>query len=263
MTVLDPTGADVDGINATQAQCMCLLGRADLAFMNPNYSATLLPPVVGDNFTLPTGEGAYNDITNATTTGQNEVNLDLGITPDSPLDQVTTYVDNFLFNLYQTLDTPHQQYEQQLRGGIYQAPQNGQGQAVNPSATNLGATAPPFSAPNRFATGDPLADAQMASSAAGNLTKAWNSFGTALSATVAIGTLTQQISSDQGNLTVLQGMLTQAQTQNDIDYVGPSVASLEAKIATLQQKIETETTQLGQARNAQAQAGPIPSVLGG
>ena len=36
-----------------------------------------------------------------------------------------------------------------------------------------------------------------------------------------------------------------------------------AKIATLQQKIETETTQLGQARNAQAQAGPIPSVLGG
>ena len=34
-------------------------------------------------------------------------------------------------------------------------------------------------------------------------------------------------------------------------------------IATLQQKIETETTQLGQARNAQAQAGPIPSVLGG
>ena len=266
MTVLDPTGADVDGINATQAQCMCLLGRADLAFMNPNYSATLLPPVVGDNFTLPTGEGAYNDITNATTTGQNEVNLDLGITSNSPLDQVTTYVDNFLFSLYQTLDTPHQQYEQQLRGGIYQAPQNGQGQAVNPSATDLGPTAPPFSAANRFAVGDLLADAQMASSAAGNLTKAWNTFGTTLQASVSIATLSAQIGGDQANLTVLQALLTQAQSQsadNSVGYAGPSVASLEAKIATLQQKIETETTQLGQARNAQAQAGPVPNVLGG
>ena len=271
MTVLDPPPTQVGSIDATHTQCMCLMGRSDLAFMNQGYSVKTLPPVTGDTWTQPPTNQVNTAAATLTTTGSNVVSLDLGITPDDQIDQVTTAVDTFLWNLYQTLDTTHQQYEQRLRGGIYQAPQNGQGQAVNPTATNLGATAPPFSAPNRFGTGDPTADIQMASSAASNLTKAWNTFGTTLQATMNIGTLTQQISSDSADLQVLQAQLAKVQSGAlagsagyNLAGVGPtSVAELQAAITKLEQKIASEELQLGQARNAQAQAGPVPNTLGG
>jgi hypothetical protein len=239
--------------------------------MNQGYSVQTMMPVTGDIWTQPPTNQVSTATATSTVPGSNIVNLDLGITPDVQLDQVTTAVDTFLWNLYSTLDAPHQQYEQRLRGGIFQAPQNGQGQAVNPTATNLGATAPPFSAPNRFGSGDPLADIQMASSAANNLTKAWNSFGTTLQATVDIGMRTQQIASDSANLQILQAQLAKVQSgvlvgsagYNVSGVEGPtSAAGLQDSITKLQQKIATEETQLGQARNAQAQAGPVPSLVG-
>jgi len=215
-------------------------------------------PVTEDTWTAPNPNQVA---TGAATNPGDNIDLSLGITPNPQLDEVTTAVDTFLWNLYQTLDTPHQRYEQQLRGGIYLAPQNDQGQASNPTATNVGGIAPPFSAASRYAVGDPLADAQMASSAESGLSKAWSTFGQTLQATTNIGQLSQQVSGDMANLRLLQTQLAQVQSGAIVDYQGPSAAALQAKITQLTQQIQTEEAQLGQARNQQAKAGPIPGQV--
>jgi hypothetical protein len=223
---------------------------------------------MGDDWNMGTWRGAVTP--GITSTGSN-IDLSLGIIPDAQLDQVTTSVDTFLWNLYSSLDAPHQQYEQQLRGGIYQAPQNSQGQAVNPTSLNTGGTAPPFNAATRYAVGDPLAAIQQAQSSVAGLSKAWNTFGQTLQATMNIGQLSAQISADQANLAILQKQLAQVQSgalagSAFYNLAGAgntptTAAELQTSITQLTQKIANEELQLGQAQNQQAQVGPVPGQL--
>jgi hypothetical protein len=174
-------------------------------------------------------------------------------------DQVTTIIDDFLFNLYMALDTPHQQYEAELRGGSYQAPQPGSNGTlqVGPNSA-LGNFPPPFSPTSRFATGDPNAIAQQAETSAANISQAWNSFGQNLQANTQIAALSTQLSSDQNDLAQLQAQLTRTQAS----LTPQQVASLQQQITKLQQKIASESLQLQQLRAKQAQGTQTPNAGG-
>jgi cell division protein FtsL len=274
MTVLDAYGSQ-DGTGTTQPQCMCLLGRSDLAFINTGYQVKTLaqtavdPSSLYDPNAFQAGTSPNTFPTSVQPTGldpADQAAYQAAITYGTPLnqtsqpspspDQVLTTVDNFLFNLYQALDTPHQQYEQELRGGSFSAPQPGANgsTSVGPNS-NLGDFAPPFSAPSRYAAGDITATAQMAKSDSANLTQAWSNFGQSLSANTQISSLSTTISNDQSNLTALQKQLAELQASTSGGSVSlqpnPSaqVTSLQNQIAVLQQKISNEQAQLGQLRN--------------
>jgi hypothetical protein len=329
MTVIDNTGSQ-DGTSTGAPQCMCLLGRSDLAFISsgyqtlnniapttpdsgamsdPNQYAAQGPVQVGGQPTaaqtqalslvsqLATAQQVLADDEQALEAAQaagsaafiqkaqqalatdtanyNALNAQYqavlaqistagssGVAPNlytlSPT-QVTTIVDNFLFNLYQTLDTPHQMYEQELRGGIYVAPQPGANGAISVGPNSaLGTLAPPFNPASRFVTGDPAAAAQMGSSAAANLSQAWNSFGQALQSSAQIASLSQSVSNNSANLIQMQQQLARLQASLAPGSVSVGIPSpqdqinaLQAKITTLQQTIASETLQLQQVRQQQ------------
>jgi hypothetical protein len=293
MTVVDNQGA-VDGADPTQPQCMCLLGRSDLAFINTGYQVKNLNGTTADPSMLynPTGfaSGGAGSTTISSTTipdglspedaaaYQSAIQLGNPLNPAvsstlsnmSP-DQVTNIVDEFLFKLYTALDTPHTAYEQELRGGIYVAPQPGANGTVQVGPNSaLGDFAPPFSAPNRFATGDLNSLAQQVSSNANNLSQAWSSFGQNLQANAQVAGLSQQIATDTADLKQAQTQLQQA--QSNPAATSDQIASLEQQIATLEQKIATEQNQLAQARQqasnqpttpqGQSEAGPGVRITG-
>jgi len=325
MTVVDNQGA-VDGADPTQPQCMCLLGRTDLAFINTGYQVKTLNGTTPDVTELynpngvvaagvPQTQGGVSaptaaqqqalDLIDQISTAQINLGLDQKVLDQArdsgdqariqsaqqvlandtktfndlnaqyqalqqqllkegssvstnlaalKPDQVTTIVNEFLFNLYTALDTPHTAYEQQLRGGVYVAPQPGANGSVQVGPNSaLGDFAPPFSAPNRFATGDLNSLAQQVSSNANNLSQAWSSFGQNLQANAQVAGLSQQIASDQADLAQAQAQLKQAQSNPAATQ--DQIAGLQQQIATLEQKIATETIQLQQAR-AQASTQP-------
>lgn len=89
-----------------------------------------------------------------------------------------TQVEKFLADLYESLDGPHQQYEDTLRGKLIEGPSREaivSGTAVPP--TQLSPFSPPFSAGNRARGGDPAALALQGSSAMSDLSESWKDFG--------------------------------------------------------------------------------------
>ena len=210
MTIVDNQTGSQDGLSSTQPQCMCLLGRSDLAFINTGYQTTTLQKTTPDPTTLPNPNAitaaqiAVANAQAALTAAQHSLSLDqqfgfplmssrslssryhssnqseqrdvhaelpsagighaapagAGEYVQPPVDQVTTIINNYLFGLYQTLDGPHQTYEQQLRGGIYQAPQPGANGVISVGPTSaLGDLAPPFNPASQGVTGNPAAAA--------------------------------------------------------------------------------------------------------
>lgn len=276
MNVLDNQGA-MDS-NSNQPDCMCLLGRSDLAFINTGYQVQTISGTTPDGSSLYDTNGfaaGTPGIISSTTVpdgikGADATAYQAAITSNTPLNstsmasmtsvQVENVIDNFLYGLYAALDTPHQMYESQLRGGTFVLPLPGANGTlqVGPNS-GLGTFAPPFSAAGRYATGDPRAIAQQASSDVANLSQAWHSFSTALASTVQVTQLSGQIAADQQQLATLQMQLATLQ-QPGAPVVGNAlaaatgtlpptqVAQLQQQINALEQKIANEQGQLGQAR---------------
>lgn len=118
------------------------------------------------------------------------------------IDDLRGKIDGYLTTLYKALDTPHQEYEEALRGKFVE-------QNVNPADVRFGTDiaqrgnnmTPPFSSPNRAALGDPVAIAQQASSASDNLAKSFDDFGKRLKAVTERKTLEGEIRSLDRQLT--------------------------------------------------------------
>lgn len=166
-----------------------------------------------------------------------------------PTGETITRVEGFLINLYQALDTDHQQFEKGLRGELLPQP------ALNPddvrfgqgfSPTTQAPFSPPFNAPNRAAGGDPAALAIAGSSALGDLKKTWGDFGNKLAANTQRAALEQSIRNDQADLKITQTERDRLQAFID---AGPNagkilpgnipqqIADLDKKISRLQQDI--------------------------
>ena len=246
MSVIDKTGAET----ASDDQCMCLLGRSDLAFINTGYQVQVLNgtvPAVGTLFADNAGTG------------------DIPVEPPSltpSADAVMNLVDQFLYNLYSALDDPHQAYEKEIRGDYFASPDNSEfdnlinGQSGDKPVSEF---EPPFSSPNRSALGDPLATAQQGSSALGDMTKQWASFGSDLKSNAARTLLLGQIAQDQANLATLQAKLAQLQAQQTESTVIIGTPSNAAQIAAAEKDIAATEQDL---HNKQAKLAQLPVKAG-
>jgi hypothetical protein len=177
------------------SQCSCLSGRSDLAFMNVGYqlkplNVNTMGGVAPDSSTLPGGAGTAR-VLPPTVIGGNQLIQDAirGSTPVTDEQYRAAFggknallqIDQFLFSLYEALDTPHEALESALRGETLDikfpsAEEVRFGQPGNPDPE----LSPPFNPANRLAVGDPAAFAAQANSAKSDLVKQWSDFGTNL-----------------------------------------------------------------------------------
>jgi len=164
--------------------------------------------------------------------------------------ELISKVDQFLVNLYQTLDTPHQELERALRGELLPGqPRDTSGlnaDKINPPSE----FAPPFSAANRFMLGDPKAAIGAVQTNVSNLSKAWSNFGKDLKSNAKKTKLSKEISNDRASiarLTATRERLVQQQKssatvigidlQDAIDSIDKQIAKLEREISDNQLKL--------------------------
>lgn len=192
MTVQDET------VNDTS--CACVLGRADLTFLNVGYNLKVLNTTVSDSSSLPSlfGNGAGASAAESFTNTKLPVVADTG----GKLADFISKIDTYLWDLYSALDGPHMEYERGLRGDLLPVDTN--------SATDLrfgtttptqGNLSPPFNAPGRLVVGDPRALAVQADSATHDLAKQWDNFGKDLKKNSEKAGLQKEISNAQSDLT--------------------------------------------------------------
>jgi len=124
-------------------------------------------------------------------------------------------VDNFLFSLYGALDTDHQDYEGALRGR--HLPRGTEGD-VNPENIRFGTPTstyssldPPYSAPSRYAAGDPEAALKQYSSARQDIKQQWDDFGDELQANAKKARLDQEITNLKRDIAMLEKALAIAE----------------------------------------------------
>lgn len=160
-------------------------------------------------------------------------------------------VESFLVDLYRRLDEPHQQFEHAIRGDL--RPGGGGVDGTNPEpefeSPSASEFAPPFSAPNRFAIGDPNAIAGQANSAVNDLSKTWSDFGSKLKNNATKAGLQQKLANEKGDLNRLQTQRAKLQLEVDShSSVIPSptsrISSLDADIQRLQQDIVNDQAKL-------------------
>jgi hypothetical protein len=273
----------MDGGTGTDT-CGCLMGRQDLAFLNSGFQVALSDPV---NATTPDGSNLFNTRSFSTVptktadgtpilpsvfNAENPVafiggssslgkaqGTDAGSKGAKPVaaseafpvgkpEDVAQKVNDILYRLYSILDQPHQEWEAALRGqNVSDARSAEDVRFGEPSPPATGALTPPFSAPDRFAVGDPAAIAQMAESNKAGLSQSWKDFGKKLSKTVdetklqgEINILSSQVSSLSRDLSVLN--------PNAGDYA-EKAAAINKKIADAQQQIQDKSLKLAEVRS--------------
>lgn len=195
--------------------CACLTGRSDLAFINSGYQVEFLSGSAEDGSDLSTDDGGTGTSVNAAAIASLQSQLD-GLRADPLADEiyvkeiseleaqiselqnfqpdggkpisarayapsqgeVITKVENFLINLYEALDTPHQKFEKELRGNFLPGRSREQILSGEPlPGSQFGEFSPPFSAPNRALGGDPRALAIQGESSLDGMAQAWQDFG--------------------------------------------------------------------------------------
>jgi len=265
--------------------CPCQTGRADLTFINVGYQVkTINPssPVLGDslygnrnaggNEFQADGAGSggaaadgsinfdYHSISAEDSAGSQSYYEAPVKPPTLKASEAIERVEKYLMTLYQALDTPHQDFEKSLRGdpsgfelqgeisGERQVPDLFTGAEGDPEQGNF---SPPFSSPNRSNLGDPVATAQQASSAMGDLKQSFSDFGDNLKKNTKkaqlkseINALTAKIdrlkkrqamaiaSSGSGSVTIL-GKDDPEELQKQIDAAEQDRANKEAELALL------------------------------
>lgn len=240
------------------ADCACLLGRSDLAFISNGYNLKTLSapnPATPDTSTLNPG----SLFASITAPNQKLPVQDSEFTPHNPQD-LANKVDTFLFDLYDRLDVVHQQYENVLRGeAVTQNPTDEAAHAKSDAELaqnirfgtqggDLANLKPPYGAGGRAGLGDPLAVAQSATSDISNLTQQWQQFGHDLKSQTQKTTLQQEIANDKGSLSLLQTQLNGLQ-QSSVIYLGDksaAIAHLQSEIGRIQQEIANKQAQLAQ-----------------
>jgi hypothetical protein len=159
MTVRGEGGAPLEDA------CACVLGRADLAFLNLAPQVQPLRPTAGDTSLLP---------------NPSVRTLDLGgpvVQAPQRLEQVQSTIEAYLYGLYRALDDQHVAYEQELRGGTSTNGGTVEDPDLFAAPPPTSAFDPPFSPSGRAALGDPEALALQGDTAAGEFKSRWKSFG--------------------------------------------------------------------------------------
>ena len=167
---------------------------------------------------------------------------------------IRSRVEDFLFNLYKSLDDVHQPFESALRGDpsgqdpdIRQAPNLFTGKDSDPS---FGSFAPPFNPGARSGLGDPVATALQGSSAASDLKKSFSDFGDNLKKKAQKASLSQEIANLKAQIDRLQKRLQEVQAQgaNGSTTIGntDTPESLQQQIASAQQDLTQKQAELGQ-----------------
>lgn len=231
----------------TSEPCSCLMGRPELAFINIGYQVKTLASTTPDNASTPSGQGGSG----TTTTPENEYQKALeegrpvSAAAQPTAQEMMSRIDTFLYRLYEAFDTPHTQYEKALRGDLL--PKNTEGD-LSPENIRFGTPVgtygplePPYSAPSRYAAGDPAATIQQAQSAKADLKQAWESFGTNLENNAKKAQLAQEIANLQKDVAQLQKILALAEaavksgtgSQAEVDRI---TALLGSKVQELQNK---------------------------
>lgn len=166
-------------------------------------------------------------------------------------EELISKVDQFLTKLYIALDEPHQQFESAIRGDLLPGSPGTSGLSasqVNPPSE----FAPPFSAPNRFELGDPKAAAGAIQSNAGDIAKAWSTFGNSLRSDAEKKSLSTQIGQDSSSIARLTKTRDQlvAQKNSSVVVIGVDIdnqiSTLNSEIAKLQQQVANNQAKLNE-----------------
>jgi hypothetical protein len=187
--------------------------------------------------------------------------------------EAQTKVDQFLFGLYSALDGPHQEYEDAIRGKTLTRVQSG-GYGTDEERSRLpeqGALSPPFSAPNRYAVGDPLAIGLQGSQAKDQITQAWSEFSDNMQSSGKRAKLQGEISKLQKEVDALEkrkaellamkssgGAIlnvggTDPVTANLSGQIGPSMLNIDAEIAKVEKEIAEKQQQIANKQQQLAQ----------
>lgn len=262
--------------------CLCVSGRADLAFISVGYQVKTLRPTTSDVNLSEQARAIIEQAQSAEIPAEaiaqaieqyRSTDPDLsqaiaaqglsGIIDDTSDDlnpkrgvrshqDTIGVVEAFLANLYTALDVPHQEREKELRGEHIQLP------ARKPETIRFGETAPelspfapPYSTPNRALGGDPEALAIQARTSINQIPKAWSKFSTDLKANTARRTLEVQISQERARVQRLEQekqdlerkLQSKGTTSGDIPK---NVRDLQTEIDALQKDIDDKQTELRQ-----------------
>ena len=246
-----------DSLSQAEAStdCSCMLGRADLTFINVGYQVQTLIGTAADTSQLPPSAVSISGTGTAPLSSlQASTPTNFSLTSQSKADYINK-VDTFLWNLYNVLDTPHQDYENAIRGGnLAQSPEDTDPNkwlfAPPPSPTDP--LAPPFSPLNRAALGDPASNLAALESAAANLTQSITGLGQTLHNNANIALYQSRVQADQTNLNQLQQQLIAYQQENvpgsktNID-LSKAIADTQAAIAKASQQLALDQQALATA----------------
>lgn len=248
-----------DSLAPGDADCVCSLGRSDLAFISVGYqfktinSATPAETSLFDSSSVGTLSGESTTVTGsvssagalhfASSDGSSEAVNPTHVTPTGK--ELIARVDTFLSKLYSTLDDVHHEYEEKLRnGGLPPTAVDQTGDTGSTSPQQYGDLTPPFSAPNRYALGDTSAIVGDISSAVSKAGEAWNDFGENLKNKTEKARLSTEIATAKGQLSTMEKKRAELVAQKGSSGVvigGKSVdgqiADLDSQIATLKQQV--------------------------
>lgn len=190
-----------------------------------------------------------------------------GTSPAPAPGSVLALAEQFLTNLYQVLDGPHQQLEHVLRGdylpgGALNQPAN----YLNDGATSTPPLAPPFSPATASALGNPNAAAIAGQSNLVNLGAAWGQFGSQLAASAQRSKLTTDIAQNMAQLSSIQSQISALEQQVSLHGSSLAVGTV-GSLQTAQQQIQALQQQAAainqQIASDQAQLAQLPQPLQG
>lgn len=239
----------IGDLGVSDDDCMCVTGRADLAFINVGYSIKTVNPAqpTSDIFGSAAAGGAPVDsaaletgvpVPPGTVIGSVGSSLS-GSKPGSlKFDNMQDAVNKYLTTLYEALDGPHQMYEKALRGELTEFSQSETSASSPGTGQTFGDLTPPFSSMDRTALGDPTATAQQGQSAMSNLQQKFKNFGQTLSNQANAVGIQNQILALQQQLVGLNSQLKD----------NPSDPILQQKVSDAQRQLQNLQLQLAQAK---------------
>lgn len=236
-------------------QCECMIGRADLAFINYGYQTKKIirpsSPATTDEVDFDAALASFDEAKQAAspqaeiqaiTNEANTVPRMASVKNSDVIDRVESY----LWNLYKALDDSHQPHENALRGDLNGVELSGDPlPTVFPSSNDQSeaGVAPPFSALNRAALGDPVATAMQGRSATQNIEQKFKNFGDDLRKSTKAKKLGTELTNLRSKADRLRRRLSQVGGAGNTDNTNDLQAELDK---TLQQiaLMEGELAQL-------------------
>jgi hypothetical protein len=234
-------------------QCTCLTGRSDLAFINVGYKVKTLKESAADVSGLPTGtagagsNSGMSDVSVSVAKSQQQyqdalvnnrpvsVNMMLSNT-----EELYALIENYLFGLYEALDSDHMEFEKTIRGEyLQQDKRTAQNIRTGTGPTPEDVFESPYGAPNRAALGDPQALLQQASNSIGqinSIAKKWSTFGDSIKASADKAYYSGKISTLDSEIARLKA--DQAKIQSSSTYAGIGKATANLLVTDPQKQLD-------------------------